>query len=45
LFNLPYDDARYKETIESCQLLMDLETLEDGDLTEIGESGVNLSGG
>ncbi|KDR71589.1 hypothetical protein GALMADRAFT_792794 [Galerina marginata CBS 339.88] len=45
LFNLPYNRDRYKKTLEACALLSDLEILEDGDLTEIGERGVNLSGG
>ncbi|KAF9548180.1 multidrug resistance-associated ABC transporter [Agrocybe pediades] len=45
LFNLPYDDERYKKTLEVCALLSDLEILEDGDESEIGERGVNLSGG
>ncbi|RKO93599.1 P-loop containing nucleoside triphosphate hydrolase protein, partial [Blyttiomyces helicus] len=45
LFGTPYDAKRYQETIEACALIRDLETLEGGDLTEIGEKGVNLSGG
>ncbi|RKO92852.1 P-loop containing nucleoside triphosphate hydrolase protein, partial [Blyttiomyces helicus] len=45
LFGSPYDAKRYQETIEACALIRDLETLEGGDLTEIGEKGVNLSGG
>ncbi|KAJ6579193.1 multidrug resistance-associated ABC transporter, partial [Mycena vulgaris] len=45
LFNLPYDEARYKLTLEVCALVSDLEILEDGDQSEIGERGVNLSGG
>jgi len=39
------DDARYIETVEACALLADLEALPGGDQTEIGEKGVNLSGG
>lgn len=31
--------------MKSCQLLEDLKILPAGDLTEIGENGVNLSGG
>lgn len=31
--------------MEACSLLSDLDILEDGDQTEIGEKGVNLSGG
>jgi ABC-type multidrug transport system fused ATPase/permease subunit len=45
LFNLPMDEARYNRTIEICQLASDLEMLPGGDLTEIGEKGINLSGG
>ncbi|KAJ7660132.1 hypothetical protein DFH06DRAFT_1472233 [Mycena polygramma] len=45
LFGYPYDDARYKQAIECCALQPDLDVLEDGDATEIGARGVNLSGG
>ncbi|PPQ81930.1 hypothetical protein CVT25_013778 [Psilocybe cyanescens] len=45
LFNLPYDEDRYLKTLEVCALVSDLEILEDGDESEIGERGVNLSGG
>ncbi|EJU00344.1 multidrug resistance-associated ABC transporter [Dacryopinax primogenitus] len=45
LFNLPYNEARYQKTLHVCALEADLEILEDGDMAEIGERGVNLSGG
>jgi ABC-type multidrug transport system fused ATPase/permease subunit len=45
LFNLPYDEKRYHQVLEACALVNDLEILEDGDESEIGERGVNLSGG
>ncbi|KAK7463002.1 hypothetical protein VKT23_007584 [Stygiomarasmius scandens] len=45
LFNLPYDEERYQKTLEACALVPDMEILEDGDESEIGERGVNLSGG
>ncbi|KAH9916981.1 multidrug resistance-associated ABC transporter [Epithele typhae] len=45
LFNLPYVEKRYQQTLEACALLSDFEILEDGDQSEIGERGVNLSGG
>lgn len=45
LFGLPFDDARYHETIYACALIKDLEIFEDGDQTEIGEKGITLSGG
>ena len=36
---------RYNHTIKICNLGRDLEILDGGDLTEIGERGINLSGG
>ena len=45
LFGKPMDEARYNKVIECCQLVDDLKNLDGGDLTEIGERGVNLSGG
>ncbi|KAJ7881539.1 hypothetical protein B0H14DRAFT_3760425 [Mycena olivaceomarginata] len=41
----PYNEAPYREVIECCALQPDLYVLEDGDATEIGACGVNLSGG
>ncbi|KAG2008510.1 ATP-binding cassette transporter [Coprinopsis cinerea AmutBmut pab1-1] len=45
LFGLPYNEKRYQKTLKACALVNDLEILEDGDESEIGERGVNLSGG
>ncbi|KAG2142476.1 multidrug resistance-associated ABC transporter [Suillus clintonianus] len=45
LFGLPFDEERYQKTLEICALISDLMILEDGDQSEIGERGVNLSGG
>lgn len=45
LFGLPYDEQRYKRVVFACALNRDLEILDDGDGTEIGEKGVMLSGG
>uniref|UniRef100_A0AC35TJK4 Multidrug resistance-associated protein 1 n=1 Tax=Rhabditophanes sp. KR3021 TaxID=114890 RepID=A0AC35TJK4_9BILA len=45
LFGSPYKAHVYDRVIEACALKSDLETLPDGDLTEIGEKGINLSGG
>ncbi|KAI6039827.1 ABC protein [Pisolithus marmoratus] len=45
LFGQPFDEERYWRVIELSCLLPDLELLPDGDLTEIGERGINLSGG
>lgn len=39
------DPARYGETLRRCALAKDLDMLPFGDLTVIGERGVNLSGG
>lgn len=45
MFNQPLDLNRYQKVIEACQLTRDLEILPAGDNTEIGEKGINLSGG
>jgi len=45
LLNKEYDRARYQKIIKICQLSRDLEILPAGDDTEIGEKGINLSGG
>lgn len=45
MFNRPLDRQRYMETIAACQLESDLGILPAGDMTEIGEKGINLSGG
>ena len=45
LFDKPLDKTKYVRTIEACQLERDLEILPAGDATEIGEKGINLSGG
>jgi ABC-type multidrug transport system fused ATPase/permease subunit len=45
LFGLPYDEERYNKTVEVCALTKDLEMLNDGENTEIGANGINLSGG
>ncbi|KAJ7499425.1 multidrug resistance-associated ABC transporter [Mycena latifolia] len=45
LFHLPYDQERYEKALEACALVSDLDILEDGDESEIGELGVTLSGG
>lgn len=45
VFISPYDDARYKRTLEACALLPDLANFKHGDLTSIGENGIGLSGG
>ncbi|KAI0601430.1 P-loop containing nucleoside triphosphate hydrolase protein [Biscogniauxia sp. FL1348] len=45
LFGLPYDEYRYKKTVEVCALVKDIEMFTDGEETEIGANGINLSGG
>ena len=45
LFGLPFDSGRYRKVLSACALQKDLETLEDGDNTDIGANGINLSGG
>jgi ABC-type multidrug transport system fused ATPase/permease subunit len=45
LFGQPYDEARYKKVIDQCGLKRDLTLFDAGDLTEIGEKGLTLSGG
>lgn len=45
LFEQPYDKQRYEEVIRVCALKRDIDILTYGDMTEIGEKGINLSGG
>ncbi|KAF2838425.1 ATP-dependent bile acid permease [Patellaria atrata CBS 101060] len=45
LFSAQYDEVRYKEVLEACALMPDMANLQNGDLSNIGENGVGLSGG
>ena len=45
LFGSPFDKKWYDVVVEACALLPDFEQLPSGDLSEIGERGVNVSGG
>lgn len=45
LFGLPFIEDRYNKVIEVCALKKDLQILTDGDRTELGANGINLSGG
>lgn len=45
LFGLPFDKDRYTDVLSSCALTKDLDMLPDGELTDIGANGINLSGG
>ena len=44
-FGQDFDEERYARTIETCALQADFDVLVAGDLTVIGERGINLSGG
>lgn len=45
LFDTPYDEERYHRVVKACSLEADLKLFPFGDETEIGERGVNMSGG
>ncbi|KAJ5115673.1 hypothetical protein N7456_000021 [Penicillium angulare] len=45
LFSAPYEEVRYRQTLEACALLPDLTQFKHGDLSFIGENGIGLSGG
>ena len=45
LFSTSYDEKRYKDVIIACALERDLEILDGGDETLVGEKGITLSGG
>lgn len=45
LFASPYDEQRYRNVIVACALERDLEILDHGDETLVGEKGITLSGG
>ena len=45
LFNLPFDPERYNHANSSCALKSDIEMFSRGDMTIIGDKGINLSGG
>jgi ATP-binding cassette subfamily C (CFTR/MRP) protein 10 len=45
LFGQRFDPIKYKKVLQDCALVEDLETFPAGDSTEIGENGINLSGG
>ncbi|KAG9401856.1 hypothetical protein AC1031_007564 [Aphanomyces cochlioides] len=45
LFTSAFDEPLYNRVVAACQLTTDLAALPGGDATEIGERGVNLSGG
>ena len=45
LFGLPHNERRYRKVLHACALEKDLEMLTDGEFTDIGANGINLSGG
>jgi ABC-type multidrug transport system fused ATPase/permease subunit len=45
LFFEPYEESRYRKVIDACELLPDFGTFKHGDLSNIGEKGIGLSGG
>jgi len=45
LFSAPFDPKRYRDVIVACALERDLEILDEGDETLVGENGITLSGG
>lgn len=45
LFGLPFYHTRYEQVLFACALDHDIKIMPDGDSTEIGANGVNLSGG
>ena len=45
LFYQAYNAEKYQKILNLCELNQDLNSFNGGDLTEIGEKGVNLSGG
>ncbi|KFM64286.1 Multidrug resistance-associated protein 7, partial [Stegodyphus mimosarum] len=45
LFGKPLNILRYRNVLEACALLDDLQALPYGDKTEVGDKGVTLSGG
>ena len=45
LFAAPFDETRYRSVLAACALERDLEILDGGDATLVGEKGITLSGG
>ncbi len=45
MFSSDYDDAWYNKVVDACCLRHDLSLFPNGDMTMIGERGINLSGG
>ena len=45
LFSAPFDLERYRKVLDACALTPDMANFKNGDLENIGENGIGLSGG
>ena len=45
VFGKPFRDKKYHDVIKACALKQDFDALPNGNLTQIGERGISLSGG
>ena len=45
IFYNEFDEEKYEKVVNACQLKKDFESFANGDLTEIGSCGTNVSGG
>ncbi|AWU75694.1 uncharacterized protein C5L36_0B09350 [Pichia kudriavzevii] len=45
LFGLPFDQEKYDQVVYACSLQSDFNQFQGGDMTEVGERGITLSGG
>ena len=45
IFGKPFIKEKFHRVIKACSLEQDLKSLPDGEKTQIGEKGINLSGG
>ena len=45
MFGEDYDEERYQDVLKRTELVADLESIEKGDETVVGEKGIKLSGG
>ena len=45
VFGTEFDQEHYDDTIANCALIEDLKAIKGGDKAEIGERGINISGG
>ncbi|KAF2650383.1 ABC bile acid transporter-like protein [Lophiostoma macrostomum CBS 122681] len=45
LFSYQYEESRYRQVLDACALVPDMAEFKNGDLSNIGENGIGLSGG